>query len=264
MTDPKALRFGVSILYLAIKTQVIIEAGFTPNLAAGLTPRRFRSSLGASYRFPAGEPLADVKSKKPILTRADQLGVVGHLPPAYQAASLYLLAREAVGLMTREWFQLFVPAPDRVMSLLLLSVYSSFLAGRPLHKKAATREMGLSEIKSGRKYIALAEAHGFVKVIASPDDHRKELLYPSDRLMLAAEDELRQFSEEMHSFLLRTRSAAITGAPIDRGALELREMDLRQPIDWTTDLPNMRGKKHAAKRKQKAEGLDSKRKKPLA
>jgi hypothetical protein len=94
------------------------------------------------------------------------------------------------------------PLPDIFMSRLLMSVYARSLQGDPLHKKAAISEMGVQDVKTGRKYLKLARRLGLIDERKSPLDRRKELLYPTSRLERNAEEELRRFSDVVSGIFL--------------------------------------------------------------
>ena len=153
-------------------------------------------------------------------------------PPTYDDRQNQMLALKAIHLMNREWFpMLTVPAPDRFLSLLLLSTYAYFKAGSPLHKKAAWKQMGLETIKTGRKYIAEAERLGLIKIIPSKDDRRRELLYPTDALIDVAGKALADFAAEVLTLmdLLSSSSVSTTTAGIGEEARDVPQERLNSP-----------------------------------
>ncbi|CAN0400830.1 unnamed protein product, partial [Phaeothamnion confervicola] len=88
-----------------------------------------------------------------------------------------------VKLFQRRWFGgRFRPEVERYMISLLVSAITAQEAGTPLTKKAAVAAMGVEDVKTARKYVQLAEREGLLEASPSPDDKRKELLYPTPRL----------------------------------------------------------------------------------
>ena len=104
--------------------------------------------------------------------------LVKSAPKTYNEIQKLLLAIAVKDLLQKGMVLPVVPTPDRPMSLLLVSVYSFFKSGVPLHKKAAWREMGVEDIKTGRKYIVRAEELGLIESKRSTEDRRMELLFP--------------------------------------------------------------------------------------
>jgi hypothetical protein len=113
-----------------------------------------------------------------------------------QLLAVGLVARK---FMNQKWFDYDGkwPTQDRFMTLLLLNVYLSSRADKPLHKKAAWKTMGVEDIKTGRKYIAEAERFGLIEAVQSSEDKRKELLRPTARLSALMERELRNFGADL-------------------------------------------------------------------
>jgi hypothetical protein len=114
----------------------------------------------------------------------------------------------AMRMLRRRWFaSLPDPPADRFLTLLLLDVYCSFIAGVPLNKKSAWTAMGVEDIKTGRKYITRAQELGLIAVHRSDKDKRKELLCPTDYLKLLIEVELNQFASEIDSMQKKLQDA---------------------------------------------------------
>lgn len=106
-------------------------------------------------------------------------------PDRYSFATrIYLLLSEG---LFRGYIE---PAPDPTMTRLLLGVYIFHLASRPLEKKRAGELSGAQDVKTGRKYIVLAEDQGLISVRTAEWDKRLDLLTPTKKLDDAAEQAL--------------------------------------------------------------------------
>jgi hypothetical protein len=104
-------------------------------------------------------------------------------------------------LLTREWFGASMkPAPDRVLSLLMIKVYMCAQHGVPLSKKDAWQSIGIEDVRTGRKYISRAEQLGLLKVTRSKKDRRRELLLPSESLRLVMEHELETLKSDLRRY----------------------------------------------------------------
>jgi DNA-binding MarR family transcriptional regulator len=119
----------------------------------------------------------------------------------YHDQQYALLAVEAVRLMSYVWFGTRAAAADRYMSALLMNVYAFSMIGKPLSKKGAWRQMGVQDIKTGRKYISGALKMGLIESVQSTEDQRMDLLYPTDRLRKLAEWRLRDFALHLRSLM---------------------------------------------------------------
>jgi hypothetical protein len=155
----------------------------------------------------------------------------------YDDRQFLALATFATRNLTREWFaNLCAPPPDTIMSMLLLHVYAASKAGSPLHKKAVWKQIGLEDIKKGRKYVALAEEAGWIEIASSPDDQRRDLLLSTDTLNEVAEIELHNFGNEL---LQVTRDLFPTEFPLDDSVIEItlgvpNFGNLKGPVKITT------------------------------
>lgn len=135
----------------------------------------------------------------------------------YNTDQNLLLALEALQVMKRRWFvQSIKPAPDRFMSLLLLSVYAHAMFKMPLGKKSAGLEIEAQDVKTGRKYINQAMQMGLIEVKKSPNDKRLDLLHPTDILTQIVEYELKEFADDLRHFMfgLLDYPLAETDAPL--------------------------------------------------
>jgi hypothetical protein len=122
--------------------------------------------------------------------------------PTYNDQQKLMLAILAMHILSRDWvLPLTFPAPDRFMSKLILAVYSCALAGKPLTKRAAWRQTGLEDIKTARKYIAEAQEERWIKVVPSPEDRRRELLIPSEKLRWHVAYDLHHFGSEVRELI---------------------------------------------------------------
>jgi hypothetical protein len=137
------------------------------------------------------------------------------VPRVFDEGEKLLLAQGAKRLMGRVSFGTQLrPAPDHFMSLLLYSVYAAFQNGMPLNIKRAWTEMGVADIKTGRKYIERAEELGLIGTARSAQDKRMELLFPTDRLKQMMDAELHQFAVEIQLLTIELRETDT--APITR------------------------------------------------
>jgi hypothetical protein len=128
------------------------------------------------------------------------------VPRTFDEGEKFLLAQGAKRLMGRVSFKAQLdPAPDHFMSLLLYSVYIAFKNGNPLYIKRAWIEMGVTDIKTGRKYIERAKELGLIGIARSDQDKRRELLFPTDRLQEMMDIELRQFAIEVQWLTIELR-----------------------------------------------------------
>lgn len=136
------------------------------------------------------------------------------------------------------------------MAMLLMKIYLAEKDGKPLHKKAAWREMGVEDIKTGRKYIARAEEKGLLKVVRSKEDRRMELLLPTEKLQRQMDWEIGEFARMVRRLiydLLEFPLADHCGPYLERGFQseqfppfkysELPLSAVRQAIEtmWGTD-----------------------------
>lgn len=103
-----------------------------------------------------------------------------------------LRGHAALALIERHWFAAILPKSDSQLARLVLRIYLAAAEGKPLHKKAAWNALGIQDVKTGRRYLAMAEDLGLIQFERSPDDQRRELLYPTQKLQQAIELELKQ------------------------------------------------------------------------
>lgn len=126
----------------------------------------------------------------------------GREMPTHNDYQKLMLAILAMDTLSREWLLTATfPPPDRYMTMLILAVYSCDLAGKPLNKKAAWRQTGLDDIKTARRYIAEAQEERWIKVIQSPEDRRRELLIPTEKLRWHVVNELDHFGHEVRTLI---------------------------------------------------------------
>lgn len=89
---------------------------------------------------------------------------------------------------------------DRNLILLLFKVYFCAKRGDPLHKKAAWKSLGMQDIKTWRKYLSQALKLGLIEVMSSAVDRRKQLLYPSKRVVQVIEREMDEVRSDLELF----------------------------------------------------------------
>ena len=98
------------------------------------------------------------------------------------------------------------PNPDIPMACLLLAVYAYHLEGKPLEKKRAGGLTGTLDVKTGRKYIKLAEQMGLIKTQKASWDKRLNLLMPTPEFEIAARNSI-DIVSEIFLEVLRSRSS---------------------------------------------------------
>lgn len=84
----------------------------------------------------------------------------------------------------------FSPEKDAYMRDLLLEIFLANALGHPLNKKTAGAKMGAEDAKTQRKYIAEAESNQLIIIKKDSRDKRKELIYPTEKLIRLIERKL--------------------------------------------------------------------------
>jgi hypothetical protein len=109
-------------------------------------------------------------------------------------------------ILNRQWFRDLDPPPDIFLARLLMNVYGRSLERRPLQKKEAQDQIGVRDLKTQRRYIALAQQRGLIYTKRATEDKRKQLLFPTDDLIYEAYKEYERLLEEHENVLQTTLS----------------------------------------------------------
>ena len=144
--------------------------------------------------------------------------------------------------LNRRWFDgRFAAHEDLYMARLLFAVFDKHRAGEPLNKKAAADAMGAEDIKTARKYVALAEQEGFIIAVRDANDKRKERLSPTPLLERLLEEEVQTLQRQLEDpgdapreSVERDRTPTILRFPLELRPYARRAADLVEAIHGAT------------------------------
>lgn len=109
------------------------------------------------------------------------------------------VARQLFAFMHGDWLEHTLnQEARRLVASLVLGVYISHLEGKPVYKKKIGDIMGCEDLKTSRKYVALAHERGLISFERGPDDMRKEYLIPTDKLLRIVKNELSTIISAAH------------------------------------------------------------------
>jgi tetratricopeptide (TPR) repeat protein len=115
-------------------------------------------------------------------------------------------AERLLKLVQHRWFGARFPQDGELaVARLVLGVYTASSRGELVHKKAAAAVMGVEDVRTARKYVALAEEEGLLTATPAPDDKRKEILQPTAAL--------RRLVQQEFEAVIRMIGAQIEEAP---------------------------------------------------
>lgn len=107
-----------------------------------------------------------------------------------------VLANLAAGVLRRSWFgRMFEPGAQMYMARLLFGVYAAYEDGLLVSKKEAMEYMGALHGNTSKRYMAMAQEHGLIEILASTTDKRVDRVVPTQRLGDVVQAELRLWEE---------------------------------------------------------------------
>jgi hypothetical protein len=141
------------------------------------------------------------------------------------------LAAHILKILGRRWFaSSFEVALDHQMAELLFAVYVFAELKNPLSKKKAWEFVGVSDVKTARKYLGHAIELNLFRAVRSESDKRVSHLYPSARLREMIQKELREIGDgsdiKRRSFGKAASEITITIKPADFSNLIGKKLNL--------------------------------------